>query len=236
VRDLVGQRNLAQSMTPRLLSQPPRAVIWDLDGTLLDTEPLYTEAVQAVVGRYGKTYDWSLKRRIVGGDARVGAALVIRELGIPLGVDEYLRERDVVLHELFKNTPAAPGVVSLVRALHGIGVPLAIATSANRALTELKLARHDWVGCFSAIVCAGDPGIARAKPAPDLFLAAARALGVAPEQCLVLEDAPNGVAAARAAGMDVIAIVDPHMCGADYTGALACLDSLEQLTPASLGF
>jgi pseudouridine-5'-monophosphatase len=223
-------------MTARLLSRAPQAVLWDLDGTLLDTEPLYTEATQAVVGRWGKVYDWSLKRRIVGGDSRFGAALVIAELGLPLEVDEYLRERDVVLRELFKNAPPSRGAVELVRALHGAGVPLAIATSGVRKLTEEKLARHDWVACFSAILCAEDPGIGRAKPAPDLFLAAARALGVAPERCLVLEDAPNGVAAARAAGMDVIAIVDPHMRGADYSGALACLDSLEQLSLAVLGF
>lgn len=223
-------------MTTRLLSRPPRAVIWDLDGTLLDSEPLYTQATQAVVGRWGKTYDWSIKRRIVGGDARVGAALIIRELGIPLGVDEYLRERDAVLQRLFEHTPAARGAAELVGALHRLSAPQAIATSSERSLAEQKLAPHEWAACIAALVCAGDPGIAHAKPAPDLFLAAARALATAPEHCLVIEDAPNGIAAARAAGMNAIAIVDPHMRGADYTGALACLDSLEQLTPASLGF
>lgn len=223
-------------MNQPLLARAPRCVLFDLDGTLLDTEPLYTEAAQAVVGRFGKVYDWSIKKHTVGGDARVGAAYTIAQLNLPLTPEEYLRERDVVLHVLFANAPAAAGAVTLVRALHQQGARLAIATSSERKLCERKLAPHPWASCFEAIVCADDPGIGAAKPAPDLFLGAARALGAAPEHCLVVEDAPNGVRAARAANMPVIAVVDPHMRGQDYSGALATFDSLAQITPALLGF
>ena len=223
-------------MTLPLLTRAPQCVLFDLDGTLLDTEPLYTQASQAVVGRYGKVYDWEIKKHVVGGDARTGAAYTIAQLNLPLTPEEYLRERDVVLHELFANAPAAAGAAALVQALHRSGARLAIATSSERALCERKLAIHPWVSCFEAIVCANDPGIGAAKPAPDLFLAAARALRAKPEQCMVVEDAPNGVRAARAANMPVIAVVDPHMRGQDYSGALATFDSLEQVTPALLGY
>jgi pseudouridine 5'-phosphatase len=223
-------------MTARLLASPPECVLFDLDGTLLDTEPLYTDAAQAVVGRYGKVYDWSIKKHVVGGQAQAGAAYTIAQLGLPLTVDEYLSQRNAVLHELFANVPPMLGAVALVHALHAAGARLAIATSSERALCDRKLAPHPWKACFEVIVCADDPGVLAAKPAPDLFLVAARALRVAPERCLVVEDAPNGIKAARAANMPVIAVVDPNMRGQDYSGALAQLDSLEQLTPAALGF
>jgi pseudouridine 5'-phosphatase len=214
----------------------PEAVLFDLDGTLLDTEPLYTDAANAVVGRYGKVYDWSIKKHVVGGQAQAGAAFTIERLKLPLTVEQYLHERNQVLYELFANVPPMPGAVALVEALHAAGARLAIATSSERALCDRKLAPYAWVSCFEAIVCANDPGVRMAKPAPDLFLAAAAALGVAPARCLVVEDTPNGVKAARAAGMPVIAVVDPHMRGQDFAGALVELDSLERLTPAQLGF
>ena len=222
-------------MSAALLPRP-QCVLFDLDGTLLDTEPLYTEAAQAVVGRYGKVYDWTIKKHVVGGQAQAGAAYTIAQLDLPLTVEQYLSARDSVLYELFANVPTMPGAVALVQALRAAGARLAIATSSERALCDRKLASHPWVSCFEAIVCANDPGVGMAKPAPDLFLAAARALGASSDQCLVLEDTPNGVKAARAAGMPVIAVVDPHMRGQDYSGALATLDSFEQLTPAMLGF
>jgi pseudouridine-5'-monophosphatase len=211
-------------------------VLFDLDGTLLDTEPLYTDAAQAVVGRYGKVYDWSIKKHVVGGQAQAGAAYTIAQLNLPLTVEQYLSERDLVLHQLFANVPPMPGAVALVQGLRAAGARLAIATSSERALCDRKLAPHAWVSCFEAIVCANDPGVGNAKPAPDLFLAAARALGASPDQCLVVEDAPNGVKAARAAGMPVIAVIDPHMRGQNFSGVLASFDSLEQVTPAMLGF
>lgn len=223
-------------MLEPLLSTAPECVLFDLDGTLLDTEPLYTQAANAVVGRFGHVYDWTLKRHTMGGGARSGAQFVIAQLGLPLSVDEYLGERDAILRRLFTDAPPMPGAVALVEALHARGVKLAIATSSERELCELKLARHPFARCFDAIVCADDPGIAAAKPAPDLYLAAAGALGCPPERCLVIEDTPNGVASGRAAGMHVIAVVDPHIRDRDYRAALAVLDSLEQLSLAVLGF
>ena len=128
-----------------------------------------------------------------------------------------------------------PGAAELVAELRALGVPMGIGTSSQRALCELKLSRQSFTQHFACVVCSDDPGIVRGKPSPDIFLAAAAAMGAAASRCIVVEDTPNGVRAALAAGMDVIAVVDPHMRGEDFTVALHILDSLEQLTPSLLG-
>lgn len=218
-----------------MLKTPPTHVIFDLDGTLLDTEPFYTVAAQAVVGRYGKVFDWTLKRRIIGGQASVGARVVIDALGLPLTPEEYLQERGVVMRELCKSTPEKPGARALVEALHARGVPLAIGTSSDHELCALKLGPHAFARCFHTIVCGSDPAVKHAKPAPDIFLVAAERLGATPSRCLVFEDTPMGVRAAVAAGMQVIAVPDPEMRSERYDGALAIIDSLEQVTLGALG-
>ena len=218
-----------------LLASPPTHVLFDLDGTLLDTEPMYTEATQAIVSRFGKRYDWTLKKRTIGGGAVRGAEIVIEALELPLTVEQYLAERDIKLEVLFARAEPMPGAVALVEALAAAGVGLGVATSSSRELCELKLARHPFAKRFSAIVCSDDPGVLRSKPAPDLFLMAAERLGAQPSSCLVIEDAPNGVAAAAAAGMPCIALVDPNLRDADFGTALAKLDSLTELTLELLG-
>ena len=210
-------------------------VIFDLDGTLLDTESMYTEAAQSVVERFGKTYDWSVKRLVIGGDPWEGARKVVEHLELPITPDEYLHQREQRLQELFRNVQPMPGAVSLIAQLVALAVPIGIGTSSQRAMCELKLAAQSFAPHFSCVRCSDDEGITRAKPAPDIFLAVAREMGAEPARCIVLEDAPNGVRAACAAGMDVIAVIDPNLRDEDWSGALHVLDSLEQVTPELLG-
>jgi pseudouridine 5'-phosphatase len=216
---------------------PPRKthVIFDLDGTLLDTERLYTLAAQAVVGRFGKVYDWSVKRLVIGGDPHEGARRIVEHLALPITPEQYLGEREQHLRELCREVLPMPGAAKLVAELEELGVPMGIGTSSQRAMCELKLAGQSFVENFACIVCSDDTGITRGKPSPDIFLAVAAGMGANPAQCIVLEDTPTGVRAALAAGMDAIAIVDPNMRNEDYGGALHILDSLEALTPKLLG-
>ncbi len=188
---------------------PSTHVLFDLDGVLLDTERLYTQATQAVVGRFGKTFTWEIKRQAMGRDARASAGLILERLGVPLTAEEFLAERDPILETLVTRCGAMVGAEAFVRLLRARGVPMAVATSSDRALYETKVRPHPWFDLFGAIVCGDDPRVAAKKPAPDIFLTAARDLRAAPERCIVFEDSLAGVEAALAAGMRVVALVDP---------------------------
>ncbi len=184
--------------------------IFDLDGTLLDTEDLYSQAAKVVCGRYQAVYADEIKRRIMGGDTMVGAELVVRELKLPITPLQYIAERELLLHELFANADTMPGAAQLIDKLRARGIPFAIATSGYHAITMHKLAKHPFLLEADAIVCGDDPRLDRPKPAPDIFLLAAQELGANPKRCLAVEDSLNGMRAALAAGMRTVALVDPR--------------------------
>ena len=217
------------------LERPVSHVIFDLDGVLLDSEPIYTEATQRVIAPFGKVFDWSIKGDMIGRSSLEGARHLIRSLDLPLTPEEYLRRRRPLLEALFREVAEIPGARRFVEALRERGVPLAVATSSETALYRLKTARHPWFERFSVIVCGDDPRIGQLKPAPDVFLVTARELGVAPEQCLVFEDSLAGVSAARAAGMQVVALPDPAMDKGRYGAADLVINGYEELTTADIG-
>jgi pseudouridine 5'-phosphatase len=219
------------------LTRRPRCAIFDLDGVLLDTEPLYTEATARVAARFGKVYDWSIKRDCIGRGTLEAARIIIEALGLPLSPEALVHERDSTLRELVARAPAVVGAEAFTRALADRGVPLAIATSTEAPLYAIKTAPHrHWLAIFGAAVCGDDPRVARAKPAPDIFLAAAQDLGAPPASCLVFEDSPFGVEAARAAGMQVIALPDPAMDRARYAHADGVAAGFADITLDLLGF
>ena len=207
-----------------------------MDGVLLDTERFYTEVTQQIVGRWGKTFDWSVKGQMIGRKALDAARYLVEALELPITAEEYLAEREAGLAALMPTADAMPGAVELTTALHDRGVPQAVATSSSRQFFELKTQRHGpWFArAFSVVITGDDPRFHRSKPAPDIFLLAARDLGVDPATCVVVEDAPAGVTAARAAGMQVVAVPDPGMDRSRYADADLVLGSLTDLDLAML--
>jgi pseudouridine-5'-monophosphatase len=211
-------------------------ILYDMDGLLLDTEPFYTEVTQAIVGRYGYTFEWSLKSRMIGKKAADSARILVDALQLPLTPEDYLRERESLLAALFPTAQAMPGARRLTGHLAMHRIPQAIASSSHQPEFDLKITQHrDWFGCFQCVVLGDDPAVKKGKPAPDIFLAAAERMGAAPAKCLVFEDAPSGVEAARAAGMAVVAVPNPAMSADAFRDANQILASLESFDPAFWG-
>lgn len=213
------------------------AVIFDMDGLLLDTEGIYTEVTQIISDRYeGRKFDWSLKQNTIGLGARDLASYIIGALELPMTIEEYLEARTPLMNERFPFAKAMPGAEALVRHLSANKVPIAVGTSSSRHFFDLKTTLHkDLFALFDTVVTADDPQVGAAKPAPDIFLVAAQRLGISPAHCMVFEDSPFGITAAKAAGMLAIAVPDSAMPAEKFTHADRVIRSLEVFQPEEYG-
>jgi HAD superfamily hydrolase (TIGR01509 family) len=192
-------------------------VLFDMDGLMVDTEPLARQAWERVAAVYGATVTDDLFNRMLGRRTNESAQLVLDDLALPLSRDELVaRKTDVFLASLESGVPMMPGLWTLLEALERRGLPWAVATSTPRPVAEIILGKLGVAGRYAALAC-GDE-VPHGKPAPDIFLLAAARVGVAPAACLALEDSPAGCAAAAAAGMRVAAVPtdltrhDPFPC------------------------
>lgn len=206
-----------------------RGILFDMDGVLLDTEPLYTVAYDRVLGMHGAALDPETKLFIMGRPALESARIVIEKYSIPMTPEEFIEARRPVLAELFADVDAISGAAAFVREQKARGLALAVATSSSRRLFEVKSRKHDWFSLFDAIVCGDDPEVENPKPAPDIFLTAARRLNVPPGECAIFEDSPTGVKAASAAGGRVYALKPPAADPELYALADQLVDSFESL-------
>lgn len=181
------------------------AVVFDLDGLLVDSEPLQAWAWDAYARQFGTTLRDDVLARMLGLRAVDASRIFVELLDLPVAPDVAMRERDELFLAAVPGRIAAHrGAVELVTALRERDVPLALATSGHRRYVDLALASAGLAGTFDAEVT-GDQ-VERGKPNPDIYLRAAELLSTPPEHCLALEDAPNGVQAALAAGMICFAI------------------------------
>ena len=211
-------------------------LIYDMDGLLLDTEGIYTEVTQQIVGEYGKVFDWSVKEKIIGRRSIQAAEIIVESLDLPISPQDYLDSRKDVLQEKFKDTEALPGAKEMTTHFFKLGIPQALATSSSSPMFEAKFEKHKkWFSQFAQIVRGDDPELKEGKPAPDIFLLAANRVGVDPAECLVFEDAPTGTEAALTAGMSVVVVPDPNMDHCHYKNASQIISSLKDFDPEYWG-
>ncbi len=210
-------------------------VIFDVDGLLLDTEPLIAAIAQTIAERYGKLLDRDTLVETGGRNARDSARILIDRLALPLTLEAYLAEKAVLVQQIYPKAKAKPGAQALVQHLQAQGIPQAIATSSARHHFELKSQGHAWFELFDCVVTGEDSAVRAGKPAPDIFLVAAERLGASPPNCLVIEDSLAGVTAAKAAGMRVVAVPELSEYAGQYGEADRILTSLTEFRPQDWG-
>lgn len=203
-----------------------RAVVFDMDGLLLETEVLWLRAEQELFAAHGAVFSHEDKMRVIGTSFEHTAEFFAERLGEPpeRGAELVAEMIETMHAALQRDVEGRPGAIELVARLRG-RVPLGLASNSPRRLVDAALRTARLTDVFDAIVTADD--VAHAKPAPDMYLLACELLGVAPADALALEDSASGVTAAKAAGLTCIAV--PQFAETDVSAADRVIDSLEEL-------
>eukprot|EP01118_Nematostelium_gracile_P011033 TRINITY_DN387_c0_g1_i7.p1 TRINITY_DN387_c0_g1~~TRINITY_DN387_c0_g1_i7.p1 ORF type:complete len:194 (-),score=58.87 TRINITY_DN387_c0_g1_i7:46-627(-) len=184
------------------------------------------------MNEWGKTFTWDVKSKMMGRRAPDAAQILIDSYGIPLTPEEFLDREKAISHVLWPSVLALPGAAELVLHLNENSIPSGLATSTHREYFELKSKGKDFFRHFQCIVVGNDPEVKQGKPHPDIFLEAAKRMGVEPgKHILVFEDALNGVDAALAAGMSVVAVPHPSFDKTLFHHADQVLESLDKFEP-----
>lgn len=213
-------------MPPLTPHQPPaRAVIFDMDGVLVDGEPLHFAAARDVLAGFGAELTWETYTHWIGETFDTIWPDIQRRFALPVDRGEYERAFGPRVQEQYeRHAVAMPGAHDLLGRLRDAGVPLGLATSTKRPRVDIALARLD-LARFLTVTVSGDE-VSRGKPDPEIYLTAAARLDVPPARCLVLEDSPAGVASARAAGMRAIGVRINGGSGRPLDGADRIIESL----------
>jgi HAD superfamily hydrolase (TIGR01509 family) len=210
----------------------PAAVVFDLDGVLVESEQVWDAAREELVRERGGTWDDGATRDMMGMSSKEWSSYMHDRLGVPMDpaeINDDVVRRMAAAYE--GHLPLLPHAVETVREL-GERWPLGVASSSNRPVIELVLDRMSVRDRFSAVVSSEE--VANGKPAPDVYLAVARQLGVEPEDCVAIEDSTNGIKSALAAGMRTIAVPNRQFRPDDdvLESAAVVVPSLAEVTPA----
>jgi HAD superfamily hydrolase (TIGR01509 family) len=202
-----------------------RHVVFDVDGLMVDSEPMHELANDRYLARFGVAIDESLREDMMGRRVRDLAEAIAGRLG--RSPAQVFAEREAVFWELLEGNGVKPmpGLEQAIGMLGGAGLRLAVATSGTRPYVDHVLDRLGIRDAFAAVVSGED--VAAGKPDPEIYLLAAELLGADPADCVALEDTFHGVAAARAAGMHAIAIPNALTSAMDFSGADTVVPDLE---------
>jgi len=208
-------------------AMPLRAVLFDHDGTLVDSEPVHHRLWNGVLAAYGVAVaeaDYQL--RYAGLPCRANAEDLVRRFGLAVAPEALAEAKNAATRAFLARAafPLMPGVPEAVEELDRLGLKLGVVTGANGHGVRRTLGAYGLAGRFAVVVTCDD--VARSKPAPDCYLLAARKLGLDPGDCVALEDTGHGLQAAHGAGMPCLALPTPMSRHHDFSQALAVLDGL----------
>jgi HAD superfamily hydrolase (TIGR01509 family) len=210
-----------------------RAVIFDMDGVIVDSEPLHIAAEKETLGLYGIFPSTEELQAYMGRKMRPVLEDMIRNYRLPLSLDDLLSAHTTrLLGHYRRSVRPIPGALSLIRELHRGGIPLALASSSGRDLVDVVTGRFGLDRYFSVI--ASGEAVENSKPHPDIFMAVVAQLKVAASECAVIEDSQAGVAAAVSAGTYCVGFESPNSQNQDLSRAHWIVDDLRKVTLETL--
>ena len=194
-----------------------KGAIFDLDGTLIDTEPIYYGIANDMIKEYGngKKMGWDTKIKTLGSPEIVTAKIIVDTFELKLTPEEFIEKRNALTAELFKKCPFIDGAKEITHKFkYELNFKLALATSSTKVNFEYKtFNKKEWLKeDFDAVVLGDDKRIKNGKPAPDIFILAAKDIGLEPKDCIIFEDSVGGIKAGISSGARiVVGIPDPHL-------------------------
>lgn len=214
-------------------------VIFDMDGLLLDSEKVYEMIISEIAQKYGKVYTNEVKMQLLGTPEPITAQLAVKGMDLPITPEQFLKEYTEGTNIHLAHPDLFAGAEKLIRHLHKHNVPIAVATSSSYDAIAVKTQHYKELFSLFHHICSGssDPEVKRGKPNPDVYLVCASRFNDKPnpEQCLVFEDAPNGVIGSLRAGMQVVMVPAESTSEELCKPATLVLKSLTEFKPELFG-
>lgn len=208
-------------------------VIFDMDGVMIDSEPLWEKTERILLARRNIDYSPDYRDKIVGLNQRDSGRLLVDTFNLEETVDDIINERISILTSIYENElEVIPALVPLLKRLGEEGYRLAVASSSPLRVVNFVLDMFSLHDHFLAVVSGESVG--NGKPHPDIYIHTAETLGVTPAECVAIEDSINGLRSAKGAGMHCIAIPDKRLTPDQFRSADVILDNLEELTPETI--